>query len=240
MAKLGRRRRPYFAPEIRGSAKLTSGKRHDIGEEAQSWILFLTGSNFSSLVVDTLCNEAGGAEGDISVACFYCDFASQKEQSATGILGGLLKQVVRGFRPIPREIMDAFEKYEKVIGGQRLQLSEIVKLLGSLSSMRRTFFCLDALDECAAPDRAKILLSLRDIVKMSPTVRVFLTGRPHVGSEVGRHLGGGVTLVSISPLKDDIIRYVHSKLVEDTIPDEMDERLEAEIVKKIPETISEM
>jgi len=86
--------------------------------------------------------------------------------------------------------MDAFAKNEKVIGGQRLQLHEIVKLLGNLSSVRRTFFCLDALDECAAPDRAKILLSLKEIIKMSPTARVFLTGRPHVSSEVGRHLGG--------------------------------------------------
>ena len=201
--------------------------------------IILTVGNFSSLIIDTLCNGPGGLEEDNSVACFYCDFAAQKEQSATGILGGLLKQVVRGFRPIPREIIDAFQKYEKV-GGQRLQLPEIVNLLGSLSSMRRTFFCLDALDECAAPDRAKILLSLRDVIKMSPTARVFLTGRPHVSGEVGRHLGGGVALVSITPRKDDIIRYVQSKLVEDTTPDEMDERLEAEIVNRIPETVSEM
>ena len=186
-----------------------------------------------------MCGEPGGPEADISVACFYCDFAAQKEQSAASILGGLLKQVVRGFRPIPRELIDAFQKYEKV-GGQRLQLPEIVNLLASLASVRRTFFCLDALDECATPDRAKILLSLRDIVRMSPTARVFLTGRPHVGGEVGRHLGGGVALVLISPRKDDIIRYVHSKLVEDPTPDEMDDRLEAEIVKKIPETVSEM
>jgi len=237
---VGRKRRPYFAREIRASERLTLGKRREIGEEAQRWILFLTIGNFSSLVIDALGNEGGGAEGDISVACFYCDFAAQKEQSAASVLGGLLKQVVRGFRPIPREIIDAFQKYEKVIGGQRLQLPEIVNLLGSLASMRRTFFCLDALDECATPDRAKILLSLRDIVKMSPTARVFLTGRPHVGGEVGRHLGGGVALVSISPRKDDIIRYVQSKLVEDSTPDEMDERLEAEIVKQIPETVSEM
>jgi len=239
MIRVGCKRRPYFAPEIRASARLTLGKRREIEGVARRWILFLTIGNFSSLVIDTLCGEPGGPEADISVACFYCDFAAQKEQSAASILGGILKQVVRGFRPIPKEIIDAFQKYEKV-GGQRLQLPEIVNLLASLASVRRTFFCLDALDECATPDRAKILFSLRDIVKMSPTTRVFLTGRPHVGGEVGSHLGGGVALVSISPRKDDIIRYVHSKLVEDTTPDEMDEILEAEIVKKIPETVSEM
>ena len=174
------------------------------------------------------------------MACFYLDFAAQKEQSATSVLGALLKQVVAGFKPIPEEIMVAFRKHEKVIGGRTLQLPEIVKLLGNLSSTRRTFFCLDALDECAAAERAKILLSLKDIIKMSPTTRVFLTGRPHIEGEVGRHLPGGTGLVSISPRKDDVILYIHTKLAEDATSDEMDEKLEAEIVKRIPEAVAEM
>jgi len=49
-----------------------------------------------------------------------------------------------------------------------------------------------------------------------------------------------VALVSISPRKDDIIQYIQAKLAEDTISDEMDEGLEAEIVKKVPEVVSEM
>jgi len=148
--------------------------------------------------------------------------------------------MVSGFRPIPKEIMNAFQKREKVIGGRRLQLPEIVKLLGSLSSMRRTFFCLDALDECTTPERAKILLSLKGIIKMSPTTRVFLTGRPHISGEVRRHLPSGVVIVSISPRKDDVIRYIRAKFADDTTLDEMDEKLEAEILKKIPETIADM
>ena len=240
IAKVGPKRRPCSVPEIRGSARPTSGKRTAIGEGALNRILFLTKHNFSSLVIDTLCHGAGEAEGDIAVTCFYFDFAPQKEQSAASVLGGLLKQVVTGFRPIPREIMDAFQKYEKVIGGQRLQLPEIVKLLGSLSSVRRTYFCLDALDECAAPDRAKVLLSLKDIIKMSPTARVFLTGRPHVGGEVGKHLPNGLATVSICPRKEDIIQYIRTKLAEDTTWEEMDEGLEEEIVKKVPEAVSEM
>ena len=136
--------------------------------------------------------------------------------------------------------MDAFRKHEKVIGGRALQLPEIVKLLGNLSSMRRTFFCLDALDECAAAERAKVLRSLGGVIEMSPATRVFLTGRPHIGGEVGKHLPRGAGFVSISPQKADIIRYIGAKLAEDTISDEMDETLEAEIMKRFPETLSEM
>ena len=174
------------------------------------------------------------------MACFYFDFAAQKEQSAGGMLGALLKQVVGSFKQIPKEILDAFEKHKNVIGGRGLQLHEIVKLLGSLSLMRPTFFCLDALDECAVQHRAKILISLGDIIKISPATRLFLTGRPHVGVEVGRHLPSGVAVLSISPRMDDIIQYIHTKLAEDATLDEMNEGLEAEIVKKVPEVVSEM
>ena len=200
----------------------------------------LTSYNFSSLVVDTLCDEAGEAGEDIFVACFYFDFAAQKEQSAGNMLGSLLKQVVGGFKQIPKEIMDAFEKHKRVIGGRTLQLPEIVRLLGSLSSMCPTFFCLDALDECAALHRSKILLSLKEIIQISPPTRVFLTGRPHVEGEVGKLLPLGVTPVSITPRKGDIVWYIYAKLAEDTTSDEMDEGLEAEIVKKIPETVADM
>ena len=232
MAKVNRKRRSYFAPAIRGSARLTSGRDPILERENHTGYL-LTNHNFSSLVIDTLCDEASEAEEDIAMAWFYFDFAVQKEQSATSILGAILKQVVSGFKEIPKEISNGFRRHKKAIGGRRLQLPDIVKLLGNLSSTRRTFFCLDALDECAAPDRAKILLSLRDIIKMSPATRVFLTGRPHVGGEVGRHLSGSAALVPISSQTGDIIRYIHKKLAEDTAPDEMDEKLEVEIIKKI-------
>ena len=174
------------------------------------------------------------------MACFYFDSTAQKEQSAATVLGALLKQVVDSFREIPKEITDAFRRHKELIGGRELLLPEIVKMLGSLSSTRRTFLCLDALDECAVPDRAKVLLSLKEIIKMSRTTRVFLTGRPYIGNEVEKYLPEGTALVSINSQTSDIIQYIHTRLAEDTNPGEMDEGLEAEIVKKIPETISEM
>ena len=75
---------------------------------------------------------------------------------------------------------------------------------------------------------------------MSPTARVFLTGRPHAGSEVEKHFPERTALVPISPQNGDIIRYIHKKLAQDTNSGEMNKELEAAIVKKIPETVSEM
>ena len=198
----------------------------------------LTSCDVSSLVIDSLCDQAEGQ--NVAVACFYFDFAAQKEQSSTSVLGALLKQVVGGLDEIPGEIARAYENQKKVIGGRGPRLSDVVRMLQTTSSEKRTFICIDALDECMAGHQAKLLSSLNQILKESPATRIFVTGRPHIQVEVGKRLSGGVTSVSITPRREDIISYLHSKLDDDTTPDAMDSSLEADILKKIPEDISEM
>ena len=198
----------------------------------------LMSPDVSSLVIDSLCDRARGQNA--VVACFYFDFAAQKEHSSAGVLGALLKQVVRGLGEVPGEIMQAYKDQEEVIGGRRLQLADIVKMLQITSSRKRTFVCMDALDECVPGNRVKILDSLNKILQNSPGTRVFVTGRPQVRPDMGKRLAGRVTSLSISPKRDDIIGYIRTRLDEDTDPDAMDESLEADILEEIPEDISEM
>ena len=198
----------------------------------------LTSCDVSSLVVDSLCDRA--REQNTAVACFYFDFAAQKEQSSASVLGALLKQVVRGLEEMPGEIAQAYEDQEKVIGGRGPQLADIVKMLQITSSRKRTFVCMDALDECVPGNRVKILDSLNKILQNSPDTRIFVAGRPQIRPEVERRLAGRVTSLLISPKRDDIIGYIRDRLGEDTDPDAMDSGLEADILKKIPEDISEM
>jgi len=192
----------------------------------------------SSLVIDSLCDRARGQ--DVSVACFYFDFAAQKELSSTSMLGALLKQVVGGLDKIPGEIVRAYEDQKRAIGGRGLRLSDIVRMLQATSSERRTFICIDALDECAARHQVKLLGSLNQILQKSPDTRIFVTGRPHIQAEIGERLAGRVTSVSITPKRDDIISYLRSRLDEDTIRDAMDSSLRADILERIPDHISEM
>ena len=198
----------------------------------------LTRSNASSLVIDSLCDQARGRNA--TVACFYFDYAAQNEQFPTNMLGSLLKQLVCGQEEIPEEISRAYQDQQNAIGGRELQLSDIVKMLQTTSSRKRTFICIDALDECVEGHRVKILCSLNQILQGSPGTRIFITGRLHIVHEIGRRLARRVTSISISPKRDDIIGYLHSKLNEDTNPDAMDSSLEADILKKIPEDVSEM
>jgi len=189
-------------------------------------------------VIDSLCDQAGGQ--NVAVACFYFDFAAQQEQSSTSILGALLKQLVVGLGEVPEEMTRAYEEQKKFIGGRRPRHTDIVKMLQTASSKKRTFICIDALDECVPERRAKLLGSLNQVLQKSPATRIFVTGRPHIRPEIGRRLAGRVTTLSISTKTDDIIRYLHSRLEEDTTPDAMDSSLEADILRKIPEDVSEM
>ena len=113
-------------------------------------------------------------------------------------------------------------------------------MLQTNSSERSTFLCIDALDECAEEHRVKVLNSLYQIPQMSLGTRKFVTGRPHIQEEIGKRLSGRVTTIRITPRRGDIIRYLCSRLNEDTTPDVMDSILVEDISRKIFEVILEM
>jgi len=185
-----------------------------------------------------LCDQARGQ--NVTVACFYFDFAAQNEQSPASILGALLKQLVFGLEEIPEEISEAYEGRKNAIGGQGPQISDTLNMLQIACARKRTFICIDALDECATEHQAKLVNSLGQLLQQAPGTRLFVTGRPHILPEIGRRLAVGVVRVPISPKRDDIVTYLQSRLATDTTPDAMDGALEADILEKIPNDISEM
>ena len=223
--------------EILGSARLILGNKDD-HRRAEGEGQVLTSLNVSSLVIDSLCDQASGKNA--AIACFYFDFATRKELSSTSTLGALLRQVVGGLGEVPGQIVKAYEDQKMVIGGRAPRHSDIVKMLQTASFEKRTFICIDALDECAAEHRVRLLDSLHLIVQKSPDTRIFATGRPHIRDEIGRRISGKVTTIRITPKRSDVIEYLRTRLNEDTNPDAMDSSLEAEILKKIPDDISDM
>jgi len=226
-----------FVTEIRVSAKHILGNMSG-PEGAEAKFQVLTNHDISSLVVNNLCSQARGR--NTTIACFYFDFAIQSEQSSTRILGSLLKQLVSGLEEIPDEISDAYQDRRNAIGGQGLQISDILNMLQITAARKRAFLCIDGLDECAPEHRVKLLDSLGQLLQQSPGTRIFVTGRPHILPEIAKRLGGRVESVSISPRREDIITYLRSRLAADTTPDAMDSTLEEDILKRIPGDISEM
>jgi len=226
-----------FAMGLQGSGRHLLGNESYIQGRVERGLV-LTSHDVSSLVVDRLCDQAKGQ--NTAVTCFYSDFAARKEQSVTNMLGSLLKQIVGGMAKVPEEISQAFQEQRMAIGGRGPRLPDVVKMLQTITSSLRTFVCIDALDECAAVHRVKLLDSLKQILEKSPSTRVFIIGRSHIRAEVEKRLAGRVISVSVCPTRDDIIEYLRARLDEDETPDAMDESLEAEIMEKIPGNVSEM
>lgn len=191
-------------------------------------------NNASSLVIDRLSDGSDG--GIVSVVYLYCNFEAQKSRATVHMLASLLRQVVGMLEDIPLEIDHAFRKAKQSSGA--LSLPEIIKLLAvALRSHKRIFICVDALDECGTGHRPDFLRSLYSILRDSPNVRLFATGRPHIQAELEKHHGGAPVAIIIKPVKGDIRIYLEKKLQDDQFPQEIDSELERGIMEEIPEKI---
>ena len=95
------------------------------------------------------------------------------------------------------------------------------------------------MDECVAEHRVKLLDSLDQVLQKSSGARIFMTGRPHIKAEIEKRLSRRVASIAITPTRGDITEYLRTRLMEDTNPEAMDSGLEADILRKIPDDISE-
>ena len=154
------------------------------------------------------------------------------------MIGAITKQLVNVLKMVPTEIEEAFERAESEIGGRGLQVSETVSLLqAALAPVKRTFICIDALDECPDKHVSQLLTSLHTASRASPDVRLFITGRPHVRSAVEKYLPAGAQIISISSNREDIREYLKMELERDLDSDAMSPALRADIMKRILEMI---
>ena len=194
-------------------------------------------TNNSSLVIDSLRGQARGE--NTAVVGLYCDFLAQLEQSTISILGAILKQLVsRG--EIQEHIREAFQKANEEFCGHGLRFPDMVEILKmTVASLQWIFVCVDALDELSRKHRWELLGSLQEIIRMSPNMRIFLTGRPYIDDEIREFFSEAVR-IPISPTQDDIKSYLEMRLKGDTTPKAMDSQLRADIMRVIPERISEM
>ena len=182
-------------------------------------------------MIDRLCDQA--RDNGLNVAWLYFDYLAQQEQTVINIMGAILKQLVDR-REIPEDIREAFQE------GRRPLLPDLVRMSrNAIASLSQVFICIDGLDECLPRNLPELLESLRDIVRESPTTRIFLTGRPHVEETVQRHFTKAV-VIPISPNQNDIKYYVEKRLDRDDQPEAMNRSLRADIVKMILDKMSDL
>ena len=181
-------------------------------------------------MIDRLCDQARG--GGLAVAWLYCDYNAQQEQTPIDKMGAVLKRLVG--KEIPEDLRKAFQEERRPL------LADLVRMLrAAIATSPQVFICIDALDECLPRDLPKLLESLRDVVQESPRTRIFLTGRPHVMEAIQKIFANAV-VIPIIPKQDDIRNYVEMRLESDDVPEVMDNRLWAEIVRIILDKMSNM
>ena len=185
-------------------------------------------------MIDSLCDQAG--EKNLAVAWLYCDFLAHREQSATAMLGAILKQLV-SMGEIPENIRQTFRKR---FSDRGLRLPDVVRMLKTtIPLLPPVYICIDALDESTPKSRQGLLESLRDIFWESPSMRVLFTGRSHVEEEVKKYFAEVIT-IPVSPTEGDIKAYLGMRLDGDTEPHAMDDYLRKDIMRIIPQVISEV
>ena len=185
-------------------------------------------------MIDSLCDHA--EEKDMAVAWLYCDFLAHQELSATAMLGAILRQLV-SIGEMPENIR---KRFRKRFSGRGLRLPDMVGMLKTaISLLPQVYICIDALDESTPESRQELLGSLQNIVRELPSTRVLFTGRSHVVEEVKKYFAEAI-IVPVSPTEDDIRIYLDARLDRDTEPHAMDNNLRRDIMRIIPETISEV
>ena len=169
----------------------------------------------------------------------YCDFLAKQAQSTANILGLMLKQLASK-EEVSKHIQEAFKKAKKDFCGRALQPPDVVDILkATITSLPRLFICIDALDECTPKIRQELIESLREIVRVLPGARIFVTERPHINHEVVTCFSEALC-IPLSPAHGDITSYLEMRLDSDTDPKAMDVELRADIMRIIPEKVSEM
>jgi len=153
-------------------------------------------------------------------------------------MGVILKQLV-GRGGIPENMREAFQGKNEV-GGRRLLLADLMGMLkATISSRSQVFICLDALDECLPKNLSVLLEALRETIRECPRTKIFLTGRPYVKENIYRYFSK-VVVIPIKPNTGDIKNYLEMRLDRDDEPEVMDDNLRADIVRIIPEKMSDM
>ncbi|RPB01595.1 hypothetical protein L873DRAFT_1675995, partial [Choiromyces venosus 120613-1] len=139
----------------------------------------------SSLVIDMLYDQAVG--NSFAAACLYCDFLTHNDLIPENMLSAVVKKTVRALGSIPGEIDDAFQKAKREVSGRGSMRPEILGFLKiALAPLERVYICTDAMDECLPKHLPELLRSLHALSQQFQGIRLFITSRLHVLSDIKR------------------------------------------------------
>ena len=187
---------------------------------------------YSSVVIDYLYSQFH-QDPTIGIACLYADYRDKDGQILVNILGSILHQLLTTTtEPIPEEVIKKLQDLQN--RRDKLGIDGCLALLKiQLCQLKYAFICIDAIDELEEKVRLKLLNILKELCTQN--IRLFLTGRHHVESEVQKRLQAAQKYsVVISASQQDIEIFLRQQMIDDFyMEDAMDEMLERDIIDTI-------
>ena len=184
---------------------------------------------YSSVVIDHLktqfCTKG--------IAFLYADYKDQTNQTLGHILGSFLRQLLTtAIEPIPDQIIQKLHHIQRQ--GGKLGVEETMALLKiRLDQLKCAFICIDAVDELEPQVRRQLLNVLKKEL-CTNNIRLFLTGRQHIESEIQKCFQvEDKYRVIISSHYGDIQEFLQQQIRDDVIEGAIDKVLEKNIISVI-------
>ena len=146
---------------------------------------------------------------DVGVAYLYCNYKMRADQTTTGLLAAILKQLVHGRPSAAEPVMRLFDQH--TTKQTRPSLEEIFNSLQSvLSDYTSTYIVVDALDECTDKEGtcSQLLHRLRSL---QPNADVHLMATSRFIPEIEKEFEL-MPRLEIRASDEDIERFVRGQM----------------------------
>jgi hypothetical protein len=200
------------------------------------WIHAMPGAGktfMAASAIDFLHAQTDSAKN--ALIYYYFDFNNPAQQSYTGFLRSLLRQLCARAKVPPWEVVSLYDECKRAAPSDE----QLLVLLGSLVQQQRTYIVVDALDECCRTDeqedRASALAALRQIKDAgSSSVSVLVTSRPEpdISAEMDTLCEIDID-VQTAEVDEDIRRHVRSCLAQDSRLKRWPQNIKDEIEQKL-------
>ena len=143
----------------------------------------------------------------VAIACIYCNYKEQAEQTVSSLVASLLKQIIHDRCAISDNVKWIYKYHSD--RNTFPTLDELTRALESEIEMySKVFIIVDALDECREDDgtRANLLQALRSL---AGTVNLMVTSRdlPSIAREFQR-----TKRLDIRANDSDVQRYIEGRI----------------------------
>lgn len=178
-----------------------------------------------SIVINYLQNAFKGK--DAVIAYIYCNYREQMEQTVSGLIASLLKQVVQDQPMVSDNVKAIYEHH--FVRGTRPTHDEFRRALQSEIGTSCAYIVVDALDEFPERDQGYLI---KELQSLGDTIHLMVTSRPL--TSIGQHFQYA-THIDIRANDSDIRKYIKYRILRENrlvLHVHSDQALQESIIEK--------